>query len=317
MPCLHSFRACSQLACALSDNPALQSLVKGVQLCPSGAEGQHVSAEDRANLRFILALDGLQHVALGGLLAVQAEKFLRVIGDPESVLELHIDGSLLSHALSFRPSLEWDEWIAFQFTHLKTLRLTNIDLDISYPSTPYQLQLYELRLDNVTIMSGYISYLVHETPFLSRLCVRSSRVSEFDAQIRLLLDTCGIEILELEVEMDGPWRQPIFDSDLPLLSSLHSLHLAGVQVDFDMLISIGRKCRNLEHLSILGRTITVLPSEWVSFISAGYLERLRSLGLPWGTRYPPFARWSGSAGDAVLRAAAPYNIHVLAAGPEC
>ncbi|KAF8078413.1 hypothetical protein FPV67DRAFT_1465171 [Lyophyllum atratum] len=285
VPSLHSFQTCSQLARALSNNTALLSLVKGVELRPmlaNNADDRRVSPEDSANLKFIFALEGLEHVTLGGLLAVKAEKFLHAFGDPQSVLHLHIDGSLLSHSLSIHPSLEWDESIAFQFTHLKTLRLTSIELDISYPSIPYQLQLSMLQLDHVTIMSGYLSHLLHETPSVPHL-----------SQVRLVLDSCAIETLEYEVETDASSHHHIFDGDPPFL------YFASLPPPY--------WCSGLDDL---GRMVTILPCEWISFITAGHLPRLRSLGLPWGTKQPPFVRW-------LLNAAAPYNIRVLHEGRKC
>ncbi|KAF5377570.1 hypothetical protein D9615_005227 [Tricholomella constricta] len=314
LPSLHSFHACSQLARTLSGNPKLLSLVKGIELRPAledSPNGRLISAEDRANLRFILALEGLQHITLGGLLAVKAERLLHTVGDAQSVLDLHIDGSLLAHSLSFRPSLEWDESIAFRFSNLQTLRLTNLELDIPYPVIPYQLQLSKLHLDNVVVMSGYISHLLHETPSLHHLCIRSKRASEFDEQIRLILESCAIDTLEYEVETDGHSHHLIFTDDSPPFSSLRCLRFTGIHVDLDILDSISQKCQNLEDLTVSGRMVTILPCEWVSFITKRHLARLRSLGLPWGTNNPPFVRWCSSAGEAVLKAAATYDIRVL------
>ncbi|KAG5648130.1 hypothetical protein DXG03_006084 [Asterophora parasitica] len=308
-PSLHSFNACSQLKRTLSDNSEIISLVRGVELRPVG-DNRPISAEGRASLKFILAIEGLQNIILGGLLSVKAEKLLHAVGDAESVLDLHIDGSLLAHSISARPSLEWDESLAFQFSSLRTLRLTNVELDISYPSIPYQLQLSELHLDNVTIMSGYITYLLHETSYLHRLNVRTKRASEFDEEIRLVLGCCAIDTLEYEVEMDGHSHHPVFSDNSPHLSSLRCLHLTGVHVDLDFLDSICQKCPNLEDLTISGRMVAILPCEWISFISTRHLARLRSLGLPWGTKSPRFARWCSSSGNAVLKAAAVYNISV-------
>lgn len=305
LPNIHSFRACSQLARTLRGNPTLLLLVKGVELRPT--LGENIAAKDRANLNYILSIEGLHHITLGGLLAVKAERFLHSIGDAQSVIYLHIDGRLLSESLNFRPSLEWDETIALQFNNLHKLRLTEIELDISYPSIPYELQLSELHLDNVTVMSGYLSHFLHETPSLPRLCVRYKGASELGEQVKLVLDSYSIHTLELEI--DGT-HNSIFHNDPPSLPSLCCLRLTGVQADSGILAVISQNCRNLEELMITGRMVTILPCEWISFINNRHLPRLRSLGVPWGTRELKFTWWCGSTRDAVVKVAALHNIHL-------
>ncbi|RDB28441.1 hypothetical protein Hypma_015318 [Hypsizygus marmoreus] len=311
VPSVHSFRACSRLARTLSENPALLSLVKGVELRPMvdcTPEDQRLGANAMADLKFILQLEGLEVIVLGGHLAVKAERFLHSLGDPQSVRALHIDGSLLVESLSYRPSLEWDESFVFKLANMNKLCLTNIELDITFPSISYQLQLSELVLDNVTIVSGHISHLVNETPSLERLCIRSQTASDFGEQCQPVLASCAVQTLELEVQTDLPSYSVVFADDLPHLLSLRCLHLTGIQVDVEILTLIGQKCRNLEELSVLGRMVRVLPREWITFMKAGSPSSLRSIGLPWGTYHPPFAQWCCAARDSVFEAAALYDI---------
>ncbi|KAG6831268.1 hypothetical protein H0H92_011778 [Tricholoma furcatifolium] len=312
-PRLHSLHACTNLARTLSDNPSLLPLIKGVDIQPIPRDSGLVSREHRASLNTILSIEGLQCLTLGGLLSVRAERFLQRVADASCVFDLHIDGSSMPSSLSpiDCPSLEWDESIAFQFFNLKRLRLTNIDLAISFPSIPYQLPLSELRFDHVTITRGYITHLLHETTSLPRLRIHSTRTCELDEQIRCVLDTCKVEDLDIEVDVEAPFQQSIFDVSSP---SLRKLNLGSVQVDLDILHSISEHYHNLEDLTISGRTTTILPSEWASFIANGKLPHLRTLGLPWGTNLRPFARWDASTGEELLRAAAVYGIHVSEIG---
>lgn len=305
-PSIHTFCACSQLARTLSDNPALLSFVKGLDLRPrteNTPEDALLIAKGRADLKFLFGLESLQFITLGGYLAVHAERFLNALADTESIKDLHIDGSSLAHSLSLRPSFEWGESIAFRFPNLKSLRFTDVELDITFPSIPYQLQLSDLVLDNVTIMGGYISHLLHETPSLQRLCVRSKTASEFDEHIKAVLASCAVRVLEYEVQTDLPSLVPLFEHDSPRLPSLRCLRLRGVQVDLEALTYIGEKCQNLEELVISGRMVAILPCDWVAFLQARALPLLRSIGLPWGTKHPPFKRWCGADVEKVLKAA--------------
>jgi hypothetical protein len=309
-PRLHSFLACKKFARTLSDNPSLSCLVHGIDLCPVLDNHHHPPCiGDPKIIRSILALEGLQSVTLGGHLAIRAERFLHLLMDPYEVRELHVDGSLLSTSLSFHPSLEWDEVIATKFTCLRKLRLTNVDLDIIYPSIPYHLQLRELILDNVYITAGYLSHLLHDTSSLDRLCVISKSGAEFDDQIVFVLASCAVQFLEYEAQSDPAAHAPlIFNHVAPFL---RCLHLQDVHANLETLASVSQSCLNLEELSILGRTISILPCEWAEFIGSGVLSSLRCLGVPWGTYDPPFTKWSGPALDLVHRAAVVRNVQLI------
>ncbi|KAG6842493.1 hypothetical protein C0991_000019 [Blastosporella zonata] len=308
-PSLHSFRACTRLARSLSTNPSLLSLVKGVELRPMPGADRHVSPQDRASLNFLLSIEGLLHITLGGLMSVKAERFLHRVTDPYSIINLHIDGSCMAHSLSPAdyPSLEWDESLAFQFCSLKTLHLTTIELAISSPSIPYQLQLSQLHLDHVTITRGYIAQLLHQTPSLPCLRITTAQASEFDEQVRCVLDSCAVEALEFEADEEGLLIHSILDNNS---SSLRSLCLVNVHVDLDTVNLIGEQCRHLKNLFISGQMITVLPHEWTSFIKKGSLPCLRNLGLVLGAKSRSSARWSSSAIDELINAATLNGIQV-------
>ncbi|KAG6900158.1 hypothetical protein C0993_002087 [Termitomyces sp. T159_Od127] len=307
-PIVHSFRASTRLARTFSDNPSLITLVKGVELRPLPVDGRPVDSQDRASLNMILGIDGLKRIILGGLLSVRAERFLHRITDAQSVLNLHIDGSLMANSISLAdcPSFNWDESLAFQFCNLKSLHLNDIELTISHPPIPYQLSLSELQFDHVAFTRGYITQLLHETPYLRHLRVKSTQTSELDEQIRCVLDSCAVEILEIEVDVEGQFEHPIFDNPSP---SLRSLTLTGVHVDIDTLTSIGIYCQNLENLAISGRMVAIVTSEWVSFIASGHLPHLRDLELPWATNSHSSEGSNCSVADRLIQAANLRGIH--------
>jgi hypothetical protein len=314
-PSLCSFLACKQFARTLLDNPLLSCLVHGINICPM-LDDHHQYIGDPKVIRSILAVEGLQSVTLGGQLAIRAERFLHLLVDPYVVKELHIDGRLLSTTLSFRPSLEWDEAIATKFTCLTKLRLTNIDLDIIYPSIPYHLQLRELILDNVSITAGYLSHLLHDTSSLDGLHVTSKSATESDDQIMSALASCAIQCLEYESQSELAMHAFIFNNTSPSLSALRCLRLQDVHANMETLASVSQSCLNLEELSILGRTISILPCEWAEFIDSGMLSSLRCLGIPWGTHHPPFRQWSSPGVDLVQRAAVLRNIKLTTGRPR-
>ncbi|KAG6850804.1 hypothetical protein H0H93_008107 [Arthromyces matolae] len=287
-PSLHSFQACTMLAHTLSDNPTLSCLVKGIELRPMSVDSTYVSSEDRASLNMLLGIEGLQLITLGGILSVRAERFLHRIGDAYSVLYLHIDGSSMAHSISLShcPSLEWDESLAFQFCNLKTLHLSNMDLAISPPSIPYQLQIFDLQFDHVTFTRGYIPQLLHETASLPRLRLKSAEASELDEQIKCVLDAYVVRTLEVEVDTEGPLNLPAFDSPLP---SIRCLRLNGFNLDLEAMMSIDKSCCNLERLQLSGITVTILTS----FLTSGHFPKLTFLDLSWDTKSRKQARCVG------------------------
>jgi hypothetical protein len=292
-------------------NSHLLPLLQGIDLRPvmrGNADRRGVTVKEMAGLRFILSLEGFRSVSLGGALAVAAERFLHSLANSHTVTDLYVDGNLLRDTFIPRPSLEWDEVMAFKFPSLKSLKLSNLDLTIIDPPP---LQVIDLVLDNVDITTGYLSQLLHQSPSLQHLSVLTMHAADFNDQIRLILDLCAIQTLHYEVREDTFSERLIFDhSSLPC-SSLRRLHFSGVDVDAETLTSIGRCCQNLEEMSISGRTVRVAPGEWATFLNSGALPKLRYLKTPWSTNYPPFKQWSAACGKPVMEAFALRNIPLL------
>lgn len=307
-PSLRSFRACGLLARTLTENHYLRSLLNGIDLRPlvgvDVVDGG-LSATEMASLRYILSLDGLRLLTLGGELAVQAERFLHSLAHPGAVTELYVDGTGHSDSRFRQPaSLEWDEVMAFKFTNLRKLKLSNLEIDIANPPMPYDIDVTDLCLYNVDITSGYLPHLFHESwSSLRHLSVFARAASDFDEHLRLTLDCCGpgLEVLHYEV-VDARSDHILFDDSSTILPSLQHLRICGIDVQPHTLSVIQHVCRNLEDLSVTGRVVRVSPSEWVLFLSSGALPSLQRLSTPWGTYYPPFMRWSKESSRSVLDA---------------
>lgn len=313
-PTLYTFRSCSLLARTLSENKYLLPLLKGLDIRPTFTGGDHrpVTSEELKGIQFILALEGLRSITLGGELAVRAERFIHAIASPDTIEDLHIDGSLLKHSLSSFSSLEWNGMTAFMFPSLRKLKLSYVELDVVYPTMPSELALTELLLDHVHIVSGFLPYLLHEKSALQRLCVSTGDATEFDEHIKLVLQSCSIETLLYEVERDTSSSQPVFGEEPSVSSSsLRSLQLDGLQIDLGKLTSISLCYPNLEQLFISGRLAKITPNEWANFLASGALPLLRDLGVPGGTNDPPFRRWSLTCGKQVVEASSLRNIRLV------
>jgi len=319
-PNLRSFRACGLLARTLTENPYLQSLLHGIDIRPSigfDIDDGELSATEMASLRYILSLDGLGSLTLGGELAVQAERFLHSLTHPDAITELHIDGSTHSTGHSYfrcrKPaSLEWDECMAFKFSNLRVLKLSNLEIDIIYPPIPYDLKVTHLYLDNIDITSGYLFHLFHKSwSSMRHLSVIARIASDFDKHLQLTLDCCGpsLEVLHYEV-VDARSDYILFNDASTVLPSLRHLCLCGVDIYPHTLSVIQEVCRNLEELSVTGRIVRVSPIDWALFLSSGALPSLRHLSTPWGTFRPPFVRWSQENSKSVLDASANRKIHL-------
>lgn len=310
-PVVQSFSSCFLLARTLSENTFPSSLVRGIDLRPMVGDEVRECRESNetlmASIRFILALDGLETITLGGELSVRAERFLHILTSPDTVTSLHIDGYSNKNSLCRRPSLEWDETMAFKFPNLRKLRLSNLDLEVIYPSIPFELQVTDLLLDNVQLTGGHIIHLLHETTSLKHLFVFTSNTVEFDEQIRFMLDSYAIESLHYETTGDVPPSQTIFSAQC---LSLRTLYLSGMYVDLGTLNSIDQCCPNVAGLSVLGRMVKLTPREWATFIGSGALPALRDLGVPWGTNNPPFRRWTAASEATVREASAVRNVQL-------
>ena len=284
-PTIHSFPASTLLARTLKENSFLIPLIKGITLRPVKTTDLAPRLQNHAssNLRFLLALEGLNCVTLGGELAVKAARFLKLIAVAEAVNELHIDGSLVGHRLSCPPSLRWDESMAFQFPNLRKLRLTRVELDISPPSVrQFPLAISSLYLENVNITYGFLPHLLNGARSLEQLHVNTKDAAVYDEQIQLVLASCAVGRLHYEVERERHGNALVLDGGTYNTKALHCLHLRGLFVDLGFVTGISMMCRNLVELVVCGREVRVGAEEWTTLITSGGFESVRRLGLPWG-----------------------------------
>ncbi|KAF8649730.1 hypothetical protein AX16_005502 [Volvariella volvacea WC 439] len=278
-PVVNSYHSATLLSDALSHNPHLSSLIQGLRLLPV-ASHRHAS-RDLGGVRFLLGLGGLRSITLGGDLSEGAERFLQLVADPQHVEQLHVTGSLLMGSVGSMPSLEWSDTMAMFFPNLKQLRLSHIELDIVPPSIPYQLHLTDLTLDQVSIVGGFLSHLVHDSKKLGQLRVSTDSSADMDEQIGLLFDTCAVDTLAYEVCAGNPAPSPeIFSSDsATTLSELRRVCLKVDAIDWEALQRICERCRNLEELEIsCHRMIAVPLLQWEALI--GEARSLRRFGVP-------------------------------------
>ncbi|KAF5368604.1 hypothetical protein D9758_002415 [Tetrapyrgos nigripes] len=297
-PVLYSSRSCSLLARTLSENSYLCSLIKGIELCPISG-GAFFTPEEMQGVRYLLGLEGLEVLTLGGMLSVATERFLNSISYPESILKLRINGSSNKDSLSCPASLEWDDMLASRFSGLQTLELYNLDLDIIYPSSPCRLQVSELVLGNVQLVGGDLSHLVQDADALKTLVVSGELSDELDEQVGFLVQTYGVESLRYEVECVGPWRPTLFDEGVSLPSTLRVLHLNEVRVDMETLSGVQRCYPEIEELMLTGRSVSLSRDDWVEIVKSCRFGKLRWLGLPGGTNGPPFRRWTEGVGETM------------------
>lgn len=307
-PGLRSFSACTRFARSIQNNPHLQSLIKGIELYPN--DSRHLGFEEMHAIRIILGLDGLRSVTLGGEVAVSAERFLNCLVHSHTVRELTIDGTLIANSLSARPSFEWDEVMACKFSAVQKMRLVHLDLDIVNTSS-YQLQLTDLALENVDIISGNLPWLLQNTTTLKHLRVSGESSRELDEQVSLVLDSYRLESLHYQTGSSPSWNLLLFDRSFASAASLRSLHLEGVRVDFEILSTIHARCPAMEHLYICGRYVPLTLEEWVVFVASGLFPALRMLGLPEGTFGPPFTKWTAPSKPALQKACSRRGVLLL------
>lgn len=300
-PELRTFRACTLFARTITQNPHLRCLVRGIDLRPIAPSDDRavLTEEDMRSLRLVLNLDGVQSLTLGGELAAQAERFIYTMSNTRSLTSLHIDGSYLqqdddSLACKQPASLEWNESIAFRFTKLRTLRLTNLQLALGEPSMPYALRINTLIFHNVTVAFGSIQSLCNE----SWDSVRSLSITTRDTQasddfVRDLLECCEkLESLRYEACCAGA-HGDLFEEDLPI-TSLRKLRLFDVDINPQTLAILGQSCVNIERLSVLGRSVRLHARDWIGFVSSGALPSLKMLQTAAGCydSASGFSRWS-------------------------
>ncbi|KAJ4486382.1 hypothetical protein J3R30DRAFT_3446280 [Lentinula aciculospora] len=311
-PNLRSFSACTRFARGIQYNTHLQSLIKGIELCPTSTDGSRCfGAEEMRAIRLILGLDGLQSITLGGEMAVCAERFLNCLEHSHSIEELTIDGSLLTNSLSARPSFEWDEVMACKFSAVHKVRFAHLELDILYTSTTYQLQLTDLILENVDVISGNLPWLLQGTTTLKHLRVLGESSRELDEQVTFVLENYCLESLHYQVGTSPSWNLVLFDRSLASAASLRSLHLDGVRVDSEMLRTIHDQCPMMEQLYISGRFVPLTRDEWAGCIASGLFPALQKLRVPEGTFFPPFIKWTASLEPALQMACSRRGVHLL------
>jgi hypothetical protein len=290
-PQLRSFRACAQLTESLHSTPQLEDHISGLDIQPS-AEG----TVDMSSVRCLLSLRNVQSLKLGGRLAVQAERCLHLVANPQSITSLHIDGGTSELCSSFLctsiASLEWDETLAFKFHNLHSLHLSKLELEVVSPSMPYQISLTSLSMDEVSV-NGRLSWLAHRSwNSLANLTILTSSESELSSHVKEMVACCrNMRRLQYEVNYRAGPQDPIFDGDLQPCPSIREVALGG-RLDYALLGIITQCCPSLEALIISGRP-AVSPDQWVTFLESDSAATLKELSTPWFTYTPPFQfRWS-------------------------
>lgn len=299
-PKLHSFHACTLFANTVQANRHLLPLIQGLDLRPTVSDGIPVSDRDMANLGFVLNLNGLVTVTLGGELAIHAERFIHMMANTHTITSLHIDGSDIirrsgSITSPYTPSLTWDDSIAFRFSRsLRTLRITHIHLSITEPDIPYGMRVRDLILEDATIDTGFIQDLLHESwAHLRHLTVSSTIPQIVDDIVAPLLESCeNLESLSCEA-CGGAVDGELFEEDLPALSTLREIHLYDIDINAQSLALLAQSCRGLRKLSVLGRKLRLPAQEWVQLLQLKALPALRVLEISSGSNQPPsgFLRW--------------------------
>ncbi|KAI0815274.1 hypothetical protein BC629DRAFT_856688 [Irpex lacteus] len=315
-PELRSFHACTLFARTLSQNQNIRALVHGVDLRPVLAhEHAALSEQDMAGLRFILNLDRLESITIGGELAVQAERFLHMMSNTHSITSLHIDGGHLhmdDESLDSKQpaSLEWNDSIAFRFSKLRTLRFTNLQLALAEPTMPYVLRINTLILNNVTLAFGSIQDLCNESwESVRYLGVTTRDRQTSDELVRDLLECCeNLETLRYEASCAGA-HGDLFEENMPI-GRLRKLKLFDVNINPQTLSFLGQSCSNLECLSVLGRSVRLHAQDWIRFISSGALPSLKVLKTAAGCYEPAsgFLRWSDEVREQLLSSCATRSI---------
>lgn len=298
-PAVHSFHAAALLARTLSENPSVASLVTGISICPVSSTRPKIT-EWKA-VRQLLGLD-VTHIHLGGDLTVNAERFLRYIGYPETLQELHIDGSLLEGRLTGRASLEWDDGLACAFPGLRKLRLASLDLDVYPPAAPYPRALASLVMEHVHLVDGHLLSLVEGAERLEHLHITTNDTAWYDAEIQGVLGACAVGCLHYDTRTHSNANRLLLDAPEGGLAGLRCLHLEGQYVDGAVLRAVEAACGGLEELVVSGRAVRVSAGEWVELVRSGGLGRLRRLGVPWGTNRPPFSAWATAEAEAIRAA---------------
>ncbi|KZP32360.1 hypothetical protein FIBSPDRAFT_1036984 [Athelia psychrophila] len=284
------------------------------------------------------ALPGLRELAIGGAMAVRAERFLHWVAHPYDVHTLCVDGSQAAAASQSafssssssssysmgcgraeQGSLAWDESLAFKFAGLARLRLVALELDVAPPppDTPYELAVGTLALEDVDVVAGHLVHLLHGSwPALTRLAVSAKAP---DAQLGPALAACAdtLQSLSVRYEDAAPFRA-LDDADAEgdadvlrhPLRALRSLAISGAPLTRAALARIAAPAQypRLETLDVAGRGVGVSAGEWAGWLERlerlegpeGALPALKQLGTPGGTCGKRWAPW-GPGDEAVVR----------------
>ncbi|RDX56037.1 hypothetical protein OH76DRAFT_1370732 [Lentinus brumalis] len=302
-PSLRSFGACKLFARTLLDNPALLPYMRSLELRPVADSRRTLDEQEMQSLRFILGLEGLQEVTLGGDLAVSAERFIHFMAGTRTITTLHIDGYSFpdDHASSTvhtLPSLEWDDVVAFRFPFLRNLTLSNVALTVYPPSMDHPGSLSHLTLNNVQLVDGTLPDLCQGSwGSLRVLEIVGKSTVELDDEVRSMLELCeNLEELHYEA-VDRSCRPSIFDDEPPTCEALWKLSISGFDVNPHTLDAIAQSCPKLMELAICGRIVRIPSERWAAFVKSGALPRLQYLITTAGTNIPPFRFWSSDQHD--------------------
>jgi hypothetical protein len=308
-PDIRTFSAVQKLANTLETNEYLASLVRGISLQPSGRSGslQGVVGAIKAMkaIRMLLGLEGLKRISVGGDMG---ERYIRLIGNPEMVEDLHISGQT---ALVRERALTWDEMLTLRFPRLKKIRLSEIDLEVMWPTVEYPASFTQLILEDVDIRGGRLVQMLNGAKWLGCLHISSCGRVEEEEELREVLGSCVVECLRYQVRTTfGRWN-PFSELGAECGRTVRCLHLDGHLVDVGILDTLRVVFCNLEVLDVRGHLVSVLASEWTEFVSGGALRSLRRLGLPWGTNRPPFVKWNSREMGEIRGACAKRRIGMI------
>lgn len=235
-PFLSSYRACFLLYRTLHNNSHLASLVRGLDLRPDRNDCDLVHHRYMESVPMLLALPTLQlqELALGEHLSCQAERFLRAVGNPQTISSLRITGS--TDDFCGESSLEWDSWeLSTRFSGMKKLELLGpmhleiyCDQILRRPSNNlFGCRIEELRVVGTSGNAGLLGHLfgiASWSTLRTLVLVADSDGFEDHLQLTSLLRTPlpSLESLSIEYRKQySPYRTyPLFDMDLEDLLEL-------------------------------------------------------------------------------------------------
>ncbi|KAK2461762.1 hypothetical protein APHAL10511_006225 [Amanita phalloides] len=198
------------------------------------------------SLRTILATEGLRSITLGGELSIAAGRFLHMVTNPGTVIELHVDGGLMMGALRPSPSLEWDEDIAAKFANLRSLRLSRLVLSIDLDGNEMSGQMIRtLVMDGVEISQGRLSMLTGEA--VEHLEVSGGNAGEQEEEVQEMLAR-GVRTVRYRVCGEYERVRGVFGRTMERLPLLRGIMAEGVEVDEE---TVRRRCPRLEWLEVI------------------------------------------------------------------